>query len=143
MSNDNDELETYRFCPGCGTQATDKAKFCGECGQSLRHESVSATSQPPHTQPPTTTEAATTQDYSRQCPVQRREPEQPSAHRRAVRTSKGETTSSTGIRRKVREKAFGAIIVSIFVLLISGTTSTSAVASSHASAQHKIISDRY
>jgi hypothetical protein len=90
MSNDNDELETYRYCPECGTKAADEAKSCAECGQSLLHEGVSATGQPLHTQPPTTTEAATIRDSSSQSSIQAREPELPSADRRALRISKGE-----------------------------------------------------
>jgi len=56
MSNDNDEVGTYRYCPGCGTQATDRAKFCGECGRSLIKQVVPASNKVP--QPPVTPEVA-------------------------------------------------------------------------------------
>ncbi len=54
MSNNQHDLETYRFCPECGTQAPDRGKFCGECGRSLLKQVVPNAGQ--LATPPMTTE---------------------------------------------------------------------------------------
>ncbi len=62
MANDDHELDTYRFCTECGTQAANRAKFCGECGHSLQKQDVPVPSQVPNTPPPVITEEATVED---------------------------------------------------------------------------------
>jgi hypothetical protein len=51
MPNDDHDVDTFRFCPECGSQAADRAKFCGECGRSLIKS-----------QPPITTDVPTVED---------------------------------------------------------------------------------
>ena len=74
MSNDNDELERYKFCPECGTEALNRPKFCGECGRSLLKQVVPASGQisPPQVTP----EVAAVEDPS-QSPDQPPSPTSP------------------------------------------------------------------
>ena len=74
MSNDNDELATYQFCPECGTKAANGARFCGECGRSLLKQVVPAAGQ--ISSPLVTSEVASVEGAS-QSPVQMPPPTSP------------------------------------------------------------------